>query len=120
MRGHERMDGKGYPRGRWRHVGAGQNYGQSPIAIAGIFEALTAKGRRYKDATPLTEAVQILAKFSLNGHIDPDLFHVHPREGLPALRPCFSECGTKDAIDLANIPGSQARSADLRHISPAN
>ena len=65
------------------------------IAIADIFEALTAKDRPYKDAKPLSEALQILAKFSLNGHIDPDLFHVHPREGLPALRPCFSECGTK-------------------------
>ena len=44
------------------------------MAIADIFEALTASDRPYKRAKPLSEAVQILSSLKAVGHIDPDLF----------------------------------------------
>ena len=46
------------------------------MGIADIFEALTARDRPYKKGKTLSEALNILGKFKLNGHIDPDLFDV--------------------------------------------
>ena len=46
------------------------------MAIADIFEALTARDRPYKKANTLGESLEILRRFSENGHIDPDLFDV--------------------------------------------
>ena len=46
------------------------------MGIADIFEALTARDRPYKKGKTLSEALTILGKFKLNGHIDPDLFDV--------------------------------------------
>jgi HD-GYP domain-containing protein (c-di-GMP phosphodiesterase class II) len=46
------------------------------MGIADIFEALTAKDRPYKPGKTLSESLAILARFSKNGHIDPDLFDV--------------------------------------------
>jgi HD-GYP domain-containing protein (c-di-GMP phosphodiesterase class II) len=70
---HERMDGKGYPRGLMRD---GMSVQARVMGIADIFEALTAKDRPYKKGKTLTESLQILGKFKLNGHIDPDLFDI--------------------------------------------
>ena len=70
---HERMDGKGYPRGLTREQMSVQ---ARCMGIADIFEALTAKDRPYKKGKTLSEALTILGKFKLNGHIDPDLFDV--------------------------------------------
>ena len=70
---HEKLDGTGYPKGL--------NKDQMPlpariIAIADIFEALTASDRPYKKAMPLSMTLSILEQMKLNGHIDPDLFDV--------------------------------------------
>lgn len=70
---HEKMDGTGYPRGLTKE--------QIPIpariiAIADIFEALTANDRPYKKAMPLLKALNIMGQMKLDGHIDPDLFDV--------------------------------------------
>ena len=70
---HERMDGKGYPRGLTREQMSVQ---ARCMGIADIFEALTAKDRPYKKGKTLTESLTILGKFKLNGHIDPDLFDI--------------------------------------------
>ncbi len=69
----ERMDGKGYPRGLKRDEMSVQ---ARVMGIADIFEALTAKDRPYKKGKTLTESLEILGKFKLNGHVDPDLFDV--------------------------------------------
>jgi HD-GYP domain-containing protein (c-di-GMP phosphodiesterase class II) len=68
---HERMDGKGYPNGLVRE--------QMPIqaramAIADIFEALTAGDRPYKSAKKLSQSLAILQKMKEDHHIDPDLY----------------------------------------------
>ena len=74
---HERMDGKGYPKGLKREEMSVQ---ARVMGIADIFEALTAKDRPYKPGMKLSQAMEILGKFALNGHIDPDLFSVFIRQ----------------------------------------
>lgn len=78
---HERMDGRGYPKGLTREQMSVQ---ARVMGIADIFEALTAKDRPYKQGMKLSEAMAIMRKFSLGGHIDPDLFEVFVRQGVYA------------------------------------
>ena len=70
---HERMDGKGYPKGLKREA---MSWQARMMGIADIFEALTAKDRPYKDGMTLSQALAILENFSRNGHIDADLHEV--------------------------------------------
>ena len=100
---HERMDGKGYPRGLTRDQMSVQ---ARVMGIADIFEALTAKDRPYKKGKTLTEALSILGKFKLNGHIDPDLFDIFIREQV-YLRYAeqFLDPEQIDTVDLSMIPG---------------
>ena len=70
---HERMDGKGYPRGLQRDQ---MSWQARMMGIADIFEALTAKDRPYKEGMGLAQALAILERFSQNGHIDTDLYEV--------------------------------------------
>ena len=85
------MDGKGYPRGLKREQMSVQ---ARCMGIADIFEALTAKDRPYKKGKTLTEALTILGKFKLNGHIDPDLFDVFMWEKVyEQLRQAVSRSG---------------------------
>jgi len=74
---HERMDGKGYPKGLTRDQMSVQ---ARVMGIADIFEALTASDRPYKPGMKLSQAMGIMHKFKLNGHIDPDLFDVFVEE----------------------------------------
>jgi HD-GYP domain-containing protein (c-di-GMP phosphodiesterase class II) len=74
---HERMDGKGYPRGL---KGEDMSVQARIMAVADIFEALTAKDRPYKRGKTLSEAMHILGKFASNGHIDPEIFKIFVKE----------------------------------------
>jgi hypothetical protein len=74
---HERMDGKGYPRGLTREQMSVQ---ARMMGVADIFEALTAADRPYKRGMQLSQALGIMEKMVHNGHIDPDLFQVFVRE----------------------------------------
>ncbi|WP_409524724.1 HD domain-containing phosphohydrolase [Nitrincola sp. MINF-07-Sa-05] len=74
---HERMDGKGYPRGLTRDQMSVQ---ARVMGIADIFEALTASDRPYKKPMGLNLSLNILANFSANGHIDPEIFEVFVRK----------------------------------------
>ena len=100
---HERMDGKGYPKGLTRE--------QMPIqarvmGIADIFEALTAKDRPYKEGKTLTESLNILGRFKENGHIDPDLFDVFIREKVYlTYAKQFLKPEQIDEVDESKIPG---------------
>ncbi len=102
---HERMDGKGYPKGLVREQMSVQ---ARVMGIADIFEALTAKDRPYKKGKTLTESLNILGRFKLNGHVDPDLFNVFVREKI-YLRYAeqFLDPEQIDAVDEAAIPGFQ-------------
>lgn len=74
---HERMDGKGYPKGLTREQ---MSIPARVMGIADIFEALTSKDRPYKKAKTLSESLHILGKMKLDNHIDPDLFDIFVRE----------------------------------------
>jgi len=74
---HERMDGKGYPKGLTREQ---MSVPARVMAIADIFEALTAKDRPYKRGKTLTECLQIMGRMRLDNHIDPDLFDISSTE----------------------------------------
>lgn len=74
---HERMDGKGYPKGLTREQMSVQ---ARIMGIADIFEALTASDRPYKPGMSLSRSLAILGRMKLDNHIDPDLFDVFVRE----------------------------------------
>jgi HD-GYP domain-containing protein (c-di-GMP phosphodiesterase class II) len=74
---HERMDGKGYPKGLTREQMSVQ---ARVMGIADIFEALTARDRPYKQGMKLSQAMGIMHKFRTGGHIDPDLFDIFVKE----------------------------------------
>ena len=76
---HETLRGTGYP----RRLGARQlSIPARIMAIADIFEALTASDRPYKSAKKFSEALQILHGMKLLGHIDPDLFDLFLTAGV--------------------------------------
>ena len=100
---HERMDGKGYPKGLKREQMSVQ---ARVMGIADIFEALTARDRPYKKGKTLTESLDILGKFKLNGHVDPDLFDVFIREKVYLkYAELFMNPEQIDEVDLSKIPG---------------
>ena len=100
---HERMDGKGYPKGLKREEMSIQ---ARIMGIADIFEALTAKDRPYKPGKTLSESLFILGKFKENGHIDPDLFDVFVRQKV-YLRYAEQHLDPQqiDEVDESRIPG---------------
>lgn len=76
---HEKLDGSGYPRGLTESE---MSIPQRIMAIADVFEALTAGDRPYKKAKTLSEAVKILSFMVKDGHIDGDLFKLFLRSGI--------------------------------------
>lgn len=100
---HERMDGKGYPKGLKREEMSIQ---ARCMGIADIFEALTAQDRPYKKGKTLSESLHILGKMKLNGHIDPDLFDIFMWEKVyEEYAQKFLEQHLIDEIDLNTVPG---------------
>lgn len=100
---HERMDGKGYPRGLKREQMSIQ---ARIMGIADIFEALTAKDRPYKDGKTLTESLTILGKLKEGGHIDPELFDIFIREKVYlTYAHQYIDPSQIDAVDVSKIPG---------------
>jgi HD-GYP domain-containing protein (c-di-GMP phosphodiesterase class II) len=108
---HERMDGTGYPRG----VFAGDMSIPARImAIADVFEALTAVDRPYKRPMKLSEAMRIMGEMKRNNHLDPDLFDVFVRSGV------YRHFGERwlpppllDAVDEAALLAIQAKAFAL-------
>ncbi len=76
---HEKMDGTGYPRGLRRED---MSIPARAMAIADIFEALTAADRPYKPAKTLSESIKIMGFMVKDNHIDPDLFRLFLRSGV--------------------------------------
>ena len=100
---HEKMDGTGYPNKLKKEE---MSIPARMIAIADVFEALTAKDRPYKKAMPLSKALTILGRMKLDHHVDPDLFDIfiwnkvylnYANEHLSPEQ--------VDKIDLESIPG---------------
>ncbi|WP_035053028.1 HD domain-containing phosphohydrolase [Andreprevotia chitinilytica] len=74
---HEKMDGNGYPK---RLRGGDMSLPARMMAIADIFEALTAIDRPYKKGKMLSESLKIMASMAREGHVDPGLFRLFIRQ----------------------------------------
>jgi HD-GYP domain-containing protein (c-di-GMP phosphodiesterase class II) len=100
---HERMDGRGYPKGLRREQ---MSVPARIMAIADVFEALTAKDRPYKPAKPLSEALAIMGPMKQDQHIDPDLFEVFLRHKVfHQYAEQFLEPAQRDTAEPEEIPG---------------
>jgi len=76
---HEKMDGTGYPKGLRRDD---MPLTARMMAIADIFEALTASDRPYKSPKKLSEAIRIMSHMKKDNHIDPELFDLFLESGV--------------------------------------
>ncbi|MBM3507511.1 MAG: HD domain-containing protein [Alphaproteobacteria bacterium] len=76
---HERMDGKGYPKGLKKED---MSIPARIMAIADIYEALTAADRPYKKEMTLLQSLKIMKKMQAEGHIDADLFKLFVEAGV--------------------------------------
>jgi HD-GYP domain-containing protein (c-di-GMP phosphodiesterase class II) len=76
---HERMDGRGYPKGLYA---GDMSLPARALAIADVFEALTASDRPYKPGKTLSECGQILANMKRHNHLDPELLDHCVRSGV--------------------------------------
>ena len=102
---HERMDGRGYPRGLKREQMSVQ---ARCMGIADIFEALTARDRPYKKGKTLSESLEILGRMKLNHHVDPDLFDIFVRKKVyRRYAEMFLEPEQIDEVDESRSPGYQ-------------
>src|SRR5712671_3386098 len=100
---HERMDGKGYPRGLTREQMSVQ---ARCMGIADIFEALTAKDRPYKKGKTLSESLEILGRMKVNNHVDPDLFDIFvAKKVYLRYAEMFLDKEQIDEVDESKIPG---------------
>lgn len=96
---HEKMDGTGYPKG----IYAGEmSIPARMLAIADVFEALTAADRPYKTAKKLSEAMRIMGFMKQDNHLDPDLFDHFVRSGV--YRKYAERYLTPDLIDGVDEP----------------
>ncbi|MBF0611848.1 MAG: GAF domain-containing protein [Magnetococcales bacterium] len=102
---HERPDGGGYPNKLHRNDMTVQ---ARILAIADVFEALTASDRPYKKGKTLSEALKILGFMKKDGHIDGDLFQVFiDSEVFLKYAKKFMDANQIDEIDKMKIPGYQ-------------
>ncbi len=100
---HEKMDGSGYPKGLHRNEMSVQ---ARIMAIADIFEALTASDRPYKKGKPLSECLKIMGYMKKDQHIDPDIFDIFIKERIYLdYADKFLDPEQIDEIDESTIPG---------------
>jgi HD-GYP domain-containing protein (c-di-GMP phosphodiesterase class II) len=110
---HERMDGKGYPKGLTREQ---MSVPARCMGIADIFEALTAKDRPYKKGKTLSESLEILGKMKLGHHVDPDLFDIFIWEKVyEEYARKFMDESQIDLVDVSKIPGYNPPPPDYQH-----
>jgi len=76
---HEKLDGTGYPKGLKDEEMSVQ---AKMMAIADIYEALTAADRPYKDGKKLSQAMRIMGFMKNDYEIDQDLFEIFVKEGV--------------------------------------
>ena len=70
---HEKINGKGYPNG---YKGDELPLQARVIALADVFEGLTASDRPYKEGYKLSKAMNILKYMTLDNELDKDIFNL--------------------------------------------
>ena len=123
---HEKMDGTGYPRG----IFAGDMSVPARImAVADVFEALTAIDRPYKQPKKLSEVMFIMGKMKEQHHLDPDVFDLFITSGTYRK---YAEANLPpelvDAVDeqkllaikppTLNLPPEQERKLRMKSVLP--
>lgn len=76
---HEKMDGTGYPK---KLTKDDMSIPARIMAIADIFEALTAADRPYKAPKKLSDSIKIMSFMKKDAHIDADLFELFLKSGV--------------------------------------
>mgnify|MGYP003647767545 FL=1 len=100
---HEKMDGTGYPRGLRKEEMSVQ---ARIMAVADIFEALTASDRPYKQGKKLSECLKIMGFMKKDNHIDPDIFDIFiDQQVYLDYAEEFLDPEQIDDIDVSRIPG---------------
>ena len=94
---HERVDGKGYPNGL---TGEQMSIPAKIMAIADVYEALTARDRPYKEPKKLSEVLKIMQEMKNDGHLDPELYELFIKSGV--YLDYAKEYIDKDQIDDIN------------------
>jgi HD-GYP domain-containing protein (c-di-GMP phosphodiesterase class II) len=98
---HEKLDGTGYPKG----LKADEMSVQAKMmAIADIYEALTAADRPYKDGKKLSDAMRIMGYMKNEYEIDVDLFEIFVKEGVyKKYAKKFVKKNQLDKVDEASV-----------------
>ncbi|MEM1024109.1 MAG: HD domain-containing phosphohydrolase [Myxococcota bacterium] len=76
---HEKMNGGGYPKGLFA---GDMSVPARAMAIADVFEALTAHDRPYKPGMSLSRAMGIMGRMKVDNHVDPELFDLFVKSGV--------------------------------------
>ncbi|WP_086480315.1 HD family phosphohydrolase [Oceanospirillum sanctuarii] len=106
---HERMDGKGYPRGLTRNE---MSIPARIMAVADVFEALTSSDRPYKKAMPLSQTLTIMGRMVEDNHLDPDIFRLFvDSQVYLEYAEKFLKPEQIDEIDVAQLPGMNISAA---------
>jgi HD-GYP domain-containing protein (c-di-GMP phosphodiesterase class II) len=103
---HETMRGSGYPR---KLPGDQLSIPERILAVADIFEALTASDRPYKKAKPVSVAVDILHKMMLDNHVEKDCFELFIRsEVYLKYAEEYLSPGQVDEVDVAKYVDNES------------
>jgi hypothetical protein len=98
---HEKLDGKGYPR---QLRGDQLSLPDRVMALADVFEALTAADRPYKQPKTLTESLRIMAFMAKDQHIDPAVFRYFLDTGIwKTFADKYMQPSQIDTVDVAAI-----------------
>jgi len=101
---HEKMDGTGYPRKLNKND---MSLPARIMAIADIFEALTASDRPYKPAKKLSDAVKIMSFMKKDAHIDGELFELFLKSDLHnQYADRFLDPAQMDEVDISQYVSS--------------
>ncbi|MAC47553.1 MAG: phosphohydrolase [Oceanospirillum sp.] len=102
---HERMDGRGYPRGLTRDE---MSIPARIMAVADVFEALTSSDRPYKKPMSLTQTLTIMGRMVEDNHLDPDIFKLFVESRVyQQYADKFLSPEQIDTVDHNTLPGMQ-------------
>ncbi|MET0014275.1 MAG: HD domain-containing phosphohydrolase [Sedimenticola sp.] len=100
---HEHVDGTGYPNGLTREQ---MSIPARIMAIADVFEAITAHDRPYRDPIQLSNALKILCRMRLDNHLDGKLVDLFIREKIYLkYAKKFLHPSQIDEVDESELPG---------------
>ncbi|OFZ49060.1 MAG: hypothetical protein A2381_15785 [Bdellovibrionales bacterium RIFOXYB1_FULL_37_110] len=100
---HEKLNGKGYPRGL---KGEEILLQARILGIADIFEALTARDRPYKKGKTLSESLKIVGMMVEDGELDEDIFRLFVDSGVYlTYANKYLTRNQIDTVDLNTLPG---------------